>query len=585
MPLLLLLLSVLLVSCSSDTATTPDTPQNSTLTMERFTDLPYNGGNVSSVFVMNDSKVLAVIDGRVATFSTSGGAPSYITSPAGVITAVAGAGGEIYALTNDELWVIEAGGTTMTKREDVFSRNGQTEGVFLTVAPNGQPYLRVMQYPSSMITSTTTDRGVTWEPVNLPAGRGGLAFGPNNVVCVSSPTNFQISTDAGSTWQKYPAVVANYGGELMVRRNGDIVYYIPTGGGLWTSSNNGASFTNVNPFNAYPYHVKVMEGADGHLYSLVQERGGVLGDAPSRLMRSTDGGATWKHVLFASGQSMDVRENVVAVGFGESSSGGVAVSRDMATIFSSGGTRQTSTFQSMGFTLSNSLILMADKGLYVRTTSGWRTLGAMSTFVDFASTPTGSMYVSGLRTSYASSDQGTTWTSVSMPEIPVVGTGYLLTPVLCGLANGEALISLTHFRSDLYKHTNGVLSRIRPNGEIAPLSNGSNYVWMVQDATGRIYARTDNFTSSRESVDNGNTFVETSKPAPGIAFTSTNKVFSVTGVGGYSFGDVSSTTRADLKLNGFTPYATSIIKATFDTQNKLYLLTGDQGLFVSTTGL
>ncbi|MBK9183084.1 MAG: hypothetical protein IPM83_08180 [Ignavibacteria bacterium] len=582
---LLLLLCSLLLSCSSDTSTTPDAPQNSALTMEKITDLPYSGGNVTSVFVMDDSKILAVIDGRVATFSTSGGAPSYITSPAGVITAVAGNTGEIYALTNDDLWVIDAGGAVMTKRSDVYSRTGLTEGVFLTVAPNGQPYLRVLQYPSSMITTTSTDRGTTWTTVNLPAGRGGLAFGPNNVVCVSSPSSFQISNDAGNTWQKHPAVVANYGGELLVRSNGDIVYYIPTGGGLWTSSNSGASFTNVNPFNASPFHVKIMEGADGHLYSLIQERGGVTGDAAARLMRSTDGGSTWSHVLFASGQSMDVRGNVVAVGFGETSSGGIAVSRNMAATFSAGGAGQPRAMQSMGFTSTNELVLMADKGLYVRGSAGWRALGAMSTFTNFASTPTGAMYASGLKTSFASSDNGTTWTSVTMPDVPVVGTGYIQTPVLCGLSNGEALVSLTYFRTDLYKHTNGILSRIRSNGQITQIANASNFVWMLQDPSGRIYSRTDNFVSNRESIDNGNSFLETTKRAPGIAFTSTSKTFDITGVGGYSVGDATGTTKADLKLNGFTPYATAIVKAAFDSQNKLYLLTGDQGLFVSTTGL
>ena len=100
-----------------------------------------------------------------------------------------------------------------------------------------------------------------------------------------------------------------------------------------------------------------------------------------------------------------------------------------------------------------------------------------------------------------------------------------------------------------------------------------------------IYSRTDNFVSNRESIDNGNSFLETTKRAPGIAFTSTSKTFDITGVGGYSVGDATGTTKADLKLNGFTPYATAIVKAAFDSQNKLYLLTGDQGLFVSTTGL
>ena len=121
----------------------------------------------------------------------------------------------------------------------------------------------------------------------------------------------------------------------------------------------------------------------------------------------------------------------------------------------------------------------------------------------------------------------------------------------CG-AYGECLISLTHFRSDLTKHTNGILSRITPSGQLTQLVNSTNFIWMVQDAQGTIYARTDNFVSQRRSTTNGAAFTEVTQPAPGFVFTTDNRAINYNGTNGFTISNVGFTSTQPLTLNGFT---------------------------------
>ena len=579
---LLTVLPLVLTSCStSSEPTTPDGPQ--TVTMEHITDLPMVGGDVTSVYVTHEGTILAVIDGKLASVPVGGGAVTVYPASPTFQTAVVGGGGEVYALDYDALWVAPSVGAAPVK-SSVYQRTGQTEGMKIMVGPNGQPYLRISQYPNTMLTYTSTDRGSTWTRLTIP-GNGGLAFGANNMMYASSTVAFHASADNGATWTQHPAVLANYGGALLVRSNGDVLYYVPSGGGLWRSSNQGASFTQLSTFNTAPYHHKIVEGGDGNLYSLILTSSGGIGDRGSQLMRSTDGGATWSHVLFVQGHDVDATGSTIAVGFGSTGCGGVGVSRNNGGQWVTGGLRKPTQIQNIGLDKDQRLVMMADKGLFLRTASGWTTMGSLTTFTSFTSTPTGAMYVGGTRTSYASADGGSTWVAVAMPDIPVVGNGPVQTPVVLGLQNGECLISLTHFRSDLAKHTNGILSRISPNGQLTQIVNSTNYIWMVQDAQGTLYARTDNFVSQRRSTTNGAVFTEVTQPAPGFVFTNDNRAINYNGSNGFTISNVGFTSTQPLTLNGFTGASWMVTQGVVDKQNTLYLLSSDQGLFKSTSGL
>lgn len=583
----LFLISCFLVSCSTNNTTTPTTPTATTLVMERLTDLPYNGGTVTSVDVIDANTVLAVIDGKLATCSAAGGEVTFHASPSNAMSAVMGSGGEVYVLTYDSFWVVDKIGGTPQKTS-IYARNGQTLDVKLSVSPAGEPLVRMYTYPTSMRTMTSADHGVTWTELDLPTKNeygGGLAFGANNTMYVSSPSSFQASNNGGTTWQKFPPVIPNYGGEILVRKNGDVLYYVSGGGGLWSSSTNGASFSNLTPFNQFPFHKKIVEGADGNLYSLVTT-GTTTDGKNGRLMRSADGGKTWTHVLFAQATDLAVRGSVLATGFEDDAQGGLAISRDNASSFAGAGTGLAAEIQGLGFTTDGSPAMMADKGLYVRSASGgWLTLGGQSSFTAFTTAAGGKMYVTGLRTLYASGDGGQTFSPLTLPDLFTTGVGSFKTPVLLGLKNGDAVFSRTYFRTDLQKHTNGLLLRVTPAGQQTTLNNGNNYVWMVQDATGTIWARTDNFVTSQKSSDNGATFTEIPNAAPGIAFTSSNRAFNITGVGTYTISEPALGAAKDLTLNGFSAPATSILFAKFDASNRLYVVTYNEGVFVSTTGL
>lgn len=577
-----LVLLTVLSSCSSTSdPSTPDGP--TTLTVERITDLPMVGGDVTSVDVTPDGTILAVIDGKLASVPAGGGAVTVYPAAETFQTAVVGGSGEVYALAYDALWLASSIGSAPVKTT-AFQRNGQTESVKILVGPNGQPYLRIYQYPSTMLTYTSTDRGATWTRLTIP-GNGGLAFGPNNTMYASSSAAFHASTDNGTTWTQHPAVISGYGGDVVARSNGDVLYYVPGAGGLSVSSNQGASFTALSAFNTAPFHLKIVEGGDGNLYSLVLTSSGGIGDRASQLMRSTDGGATWRHVLFVQGHDVDANGATMAVGFGATGCGGVGISRNNGGQWVTSGLRQPTQVQNIGLNKDGRLVMMADKGLFTRTTSGWTTMGSMVTFTSFTATPTGAMYVGGTRTSYASADGGTTWTAVAMPDIPVVGNGPVQTPVVLGLQNGDCLISLTHFRTDLTKHTNGILSRITPSGQLTQLVGSTNYVWMVQDAQGTIYARTDNFVSQRRSSNNGVSFTEVTQPAPGFVFTNDNRAINYNGSNGFTISNVGFTSTQTLTINGLTTMPWMVTHGVVDKKNKLYLLSSDQGVFVSTSGL
>lgn len=574
-------LAITLLSCS--TAADPQEPSGpQSVTVKRITELPYVGGGVTCVDVTPDGSVIAVVDGKLATVPTSGGAVTFHNSVADLLTAAVGGGGEVYQLTYRELWVSPSLGAS-PRKVDMFLRTGLTEDMQLSVQRNGQPYMFIRQYPNSALVYTSTDRGVTWVRVMPPTG-GNITVGPNNTMYCSSNTAFCASHDGGTTWQQYPPVLPNYGGSVVTRSNGDVIYYVPKGGGLWISSNQGASFTQVSPFNQAPFHTEIIEGADGMLYSLSTSNstGGASGS--TRLTKSTDG-VTWQHVLFAQSSDFDISGSTIAVGFVEGSAGGVATSDNNGTTFYSSGTSTPTNYQSIGLNTSENLVVLADKGLFTRTATGWETMGTSANFTAFCSTPVGAMYVVGTHLSFASSNNGKSWTPVPMPDIPPTGLGEYRTPVLLGLENGECLVSKTYYRTDLSKHTNGILSRITPNGILDVLKNSTNFVWMVRDAKGMIYARTDNFVTQQRSSNNGNSFTEVTQLAPGFVFTNDNRAINYNGSNGFTISNADFTSTQPLTMSGLTGMPWVVTQGVVNKQNHLFLLSLDQGLFESTAGL
>ncbi|MBN9399542.1 MAG: hypothetical protein J0I17_05120 ['Candidatus Kapabacteria' thiocyanatum] len=584
--LLFALAAAFLHGCGmSSEPSTPAAPGE--LAMTRLTDLPAAKGNVVSVDILDASRLVAVIDDKIYSVPISGGTPSLMHSNARYESVVVGGGGEIYALTRDALFVIDhIGGTP--KAVDVQIRTAQTEKVTLSVSPTGEPYLRVYTYPARMTLYTSADRGTTWTTIPLPSGflyGGGLAFGPSGEMYLSSPQGFYSSPDRGATWTSYPAPLANYGGELVRRSNGHILYYVPGGGGLRLSTDGGASFTDLSQFNNPPYFSKIVEGADGILYALVNRGATTLTDRPMTVAKSTDGGMTWQHIYFAQGYDFAMKGSVIAVAQGETASGGVAISTDNGRSFVPAGIGSVESIQSFGFDAEGNLLILADRTLFRKTSSGWKTLGGQSGFSTMATTPQGTIFLSQVSSTFLSVDGGTSWKEAPMPDYLYSGIGTIGLPAVLGARSGDLIVSITTYRDDLATHTNGMLVRVRPDGTAIRLTNGINYVSIVEDATGLLYGQTVNFRTYQRSTDGGTTWTEVQTAAPGFVFDSRNRFIAYGELGAFRQGSSGSDGTKPLTLTGFTSQSNYVMSARFDSHDRLHLLTRDQGLFVATQPL
>lgn len=584
--LFLVLAAAILYGCGTTSEpSTPSTPGE--LGMTRLTDLPAAKGKVVSVDVLDASRLVAVIDDRIYAVPISGGTPSLMHANARYESIVVGGGGEIYALTHDALFVIDRIGGT-PKAVDIQIRTAQTEKVALSVSPTGQPYLRVYAYPARMTLYTSADRGTTWTTVSLPSGflyGGGLAFGPSGEMYLSSPQGFYASPDRGTTWTSYPAPLANYGGELVRRSNGHILYYVPGGGGLRLSTDGGASFTDLSPFNDHPYFSKIVEGNDGILYALINRGATTQADRPMTVAKSTDGGTTWQHVYFAQGHDFVVKGSVIAVAQGEAASGGVAISTDNGRTFVPAGLGTVESISAFGFDAEGGLIILADRTLYRKTSGGWKTLGGQSGFVTMTTTPQGTIFLPDVSSTFLSVDGGTSWKQAPMPDYLYGGVGAITLPVALGTRSGDLIVSITTYRDDLATHTNGMLVRVRPNGTATRLTNGNNYISILEDATGSLYGQTVNFRTYQRSTDGGTSWTEVQAPTPGFVFDSQNRFLAYGELGTFRQGSLGSSGTKPLTLTGFTSQSNYIRSAKFDSHDRLHLLTSDQGLFVATQPL
>ncbi|CAN5445146.1 hypothetical protein BH10BAC6_BH10BAC6_17130 [soil metagenome] len=588
--LLVLTLAFSLTSCTKSGDPTTPTTEKGDVPMTRVGSLPTAGGNATSVDFLDASTLVAVIDAKIYTVPVGGGSPTLRYDNATYTKLVVGGGGEVYGLTEDALWVIPSIGATPTKTS-LTIKTPQTLNVYVSVGPNGQCYVRVLSYPTVIRIYTSADKGASWTTMPLPTSYsygGGLCFGGSaNEIYVSGPSSFHASTDAGTTWSNAPAPIPNYGGELLYRANGDIICYVPGGGGLSVSRNKGASFTAVLPFNRAPFIWKLIEGADGMLYGALAATVVTGAEKPLEIMRSDDGGATWKHLYFSLGHDIAMRGRMVAVGQSSMAAGGVAISTDNGSTFTTTGLSTIKSITSFGFDGNGALIIAADLSLYQQTTSGWISLGPPSIATSFTSSPQGTLFVVSTGVSYTSTDNGRTWNAATMPPYTYSGIGAIGLPVVLGMRNGNALVSITTYRSDLYPpvHTNGSMVIITPDGVASRASVNENFVKVIQDANGVLYGGTNNFSTAQQSNDGGQSWTEVSKGALGFAIDGRNKFIAYGELGSYKSGTVGSDVLATLTLSGFPLPSNSIVHARFDKNNRLWLLSGGAELYQATTQL
>jgi photosystem II stability/assembly factor-like uncharacterized protein len=597
---LLLFLGLALAACETPTEPGSDAPGETTVTMTNLTDLPMIGGDATGIAITPSNTIIAVIDGKLYSMNPSGGSRQLINGDAVHWAMGLAPSGEVYTVTATHLRTYDlAAGTHREVPIDPagpFALGRRIEGVEIIFSPSGEPYIKLINNTPQTYVYYSTDKGASWKGLSMPPGfqyAGGLAFAPNGDLLMSSTFGFYRSTDRGATWTTYPSPRPGYGGTLFTASNGDIYHYPGGGGGLKVSRNGGASFTELTPFNQAPYFTALQQGPDGALYALANRTGAGydLIRRPTSFLRSTDGGATWKQVMYAQGRTFAMRGSLVVIGLGmaDEQHGGLLISEDAGVTWRPDGIEPVKQVSDMGFDRDGNLMILADNGLYRKTGSGWQALGTQpGLFGRFASTPQGGLLIVNTTSTFYSSDNGATWKESLIEGNVYPGTGSPGIPALVGRKNGEFIFSLT-FYSDANGHTNGYLFRVGPDGK-ANMVTGFPYTLssIVEDNNGILYASQQvldpmsvTFYSRSFQSNDGVTWTEQQGLRFGMAYNSQNRYLGHGEMGSLLLKKTGEDGETKLKLNGFTSQSHYITRSKFGADDRLYLITLDKGLFIS----
>jgi hypothetical protein len=604
-PLILLFCLFILGGC--DTATDPDNSaggDTTTIVMSKLADLPVAGGNATGIAVAPDGRIIAVIDGRLYAIPAAGGAPQIINADAVHTNVGVAPSGEIYALTATEFRTYAPGATTPTivpiDPAGPLAIGRRVEDSEIIFSPSGEPFITLINNTPQSYTYYSTDNGATWKDFTLMNGSGSMQYGgdvafmPNGDIIATDYKGFYKTTDRGATWASLPAPHDNYAGKLLVASNSDIYYWVKGGGGLRVSHDGGASFSDLSQFNMAPYFISIRQGNDGALYALANRSaaGHVPIARPMSLLKSTDGGTTWQHLLYVQGHELATGGSTLAVGLVGSldgstrTPGGVNISQNMGTTWASNGLATVGTLQDFGFDRDGNLMMVADQELFRKSATGWQTLGSQGFFNRFTTTPQGNFLIATPSVTYFSSDDGTTWNEQSVPDYLYGGIGQIEVPVVVGKNDGEFLVSVTTYRDDLGTHTNGALYNVDENGMPARITGANgNFVKIIEDRDGILYAATVNFVDALKSTDGGASWQVQPTGTPAIAINSNNKFISNGEMGTYRIGTMGSDETRPLKMPGFTVPGNLINGIGFDRDDRLYIVTADQELYMSQSPL
>jgi len=168
-------------------------------------------------------------------------------------------------------------------------------------------------YVVSDVVLKTADAGTTWTALGDGPARvaaRGLAVSPFEAAVVYAAgglARFSTSGDSGKSWNTpenagFPSAPTN---NLAAASTTPEILYAGTRAGLFRTSNRGAAWSRVGPFNESTL-VLLGSGQDGRLLAVTTpcDR---FPDCPTRSFQSTDGGATWPEVVSSGGGPVFVK--------------------------------------------------------------------------------------------------------------------------------------------------------------------------------------------------------------------------------------------------------------------------------------
>ncbi|MBS1912816.1 MAG: exo-alpha-sialidase [Bacteroidetes bacterium] len=600
-PILLLLLGLLLVACNKPAGPEgTNNPPSATVAMTPLADLPMAGGDVTGISIAPNNTIVAAVNRKLYSMDAAGGSMQLINGDPVHTSIGLAPGGELYTVADRDFRTYDlAAGTYHSAPIDPagpFATGRTIMESYVTFSPSGEPYIRIINNTPQTYIYHSTDKGVSWQALALPSGfryGGGLAFAPNGDILMTSAFGFYRSSDHGATWTTSSPAIANYGPDVLAASNGDIYCWVRGGGGLRVSHNGGASFTDLAQFNRAPYFVDVQQGSDGALYALANRNslGSDLAARPSSLLRSTDGGSTWKNAFYAQGRVFAMRGSMIAIGLAatgpDNRGGGIAISQNNASTWTQGGMGSVAQIMDVGFDRDGNVMILADNGLYRRMPGGWQTFGTQpGLFSRFASGLHGTLLLANTASVFYSGDNGATWSEDTIPNYQS-GIDPPAVEVLLGRHAGGFLLDIASY-SDTRGYSNGQLYRVGADGRPVKVPTAPTLSSLVEDANGLLYGATqvlDAFTSTFRSTayyssDGGATWTEQKNLKAGQAFNSQNKYFSIDGQASYSLNTLDGT-KTVLTLGGFTTAGNLVRRVVFGPDDKLYLITYDSGMFIS----
>ncbi len=447
-PLLLFLLASalpLLVGCGDDG--TPSDPFNvgiaKTVTMLEVKERPRLGGRTTSLDIMANGDLVAVVDGDLLRFRGDD-EPEVIDNSRSYIAAAVGPEGRIVAHTATELLTFPSGSTTprvvSIPLTGPISANGPIATSAIDFGPDGRAYVTLISAQPRTYVFHADREGTEWTQLEFEGGldylrsRGGIAVTPSGTLLAGNFEGILATTTLGASWQVRTRGVPNEDLALAVGSDGTIYRYSPGNAGLGYSTDGGENFVEAVLSIFPPYFYRLRAGSGENVWALAnttQSGGATPLERPMSLMHSTDRGETWKVVLRIQGETLDLDGPKVAVGVSDNlrtrgtSPGGIVTTQNNGLLWESNGLRVAGEVADFMHRGDGDLLMVFDGAIQEQT----------SLRFDFLSAPIGL-------------DQ------------------------VVGGALGEIL---WHAREGLAQldRSNGMITEVEGQGEIAPLRDGS----------------------------------------------------------------------------------------------------------------